>query len=154
MPIPDPGPREGSARRLPSQTLSRADPATVLRNDGRRWALIDPAVLEELAEELQSPDVAHRFAREYAALWEQRHRRLTTAVEGQDHAAALDAIISLKTSSAMVGGRHLAGIAGRLQALIQAGDLHSGQALLPVVADSGRATVNELNLSYILKNRQ
>ncbi|KRE47751.1 hypothetical protein ASG92_10065 [Arthrobacter sp. Soil736] len=115
---------------------------------------MDPAVLEELAEQLQSPDVAHRFARDYAALWEQRQHRLTTALEGQDRAAALDAVISLKISSAMVGGKRLAGIAGKLQSLIQAGDLHSGQALLPVVADSGRATVNELNLRYILKNRQ
>jgi hypothetical protein len=125
----------------------------VLRNDGRQQALIDPAVLEELAEQVQSRDIAHRFARDYAALWEQRHRRLTTAVEGQDHAAALDSVISLRISSAMVGGRHLAGLAGQLQALIQAGDLHSGRALLPVVADSGRATVNELRLSFILEDR-
>lgn len=154
MPTSDPGPREGSAGRVPSQTLSRADPATVLRNDGSRHALFDPAVLEELAEQLQSPDVAHRFARDYAALWEQRHRRLTTAVEGQDHAAALDAVISLKTSSAMVGGKRLAGLAGKLQRLIQTGDLRAGQALLPIVADSGRATVNELNLSLALKIRR
>lgn len=154
MPIPDPGPREGGADPGRSQTSSGADPAPVPRNDGYRQALIDPAVLIELAEQLQSPDLAHRFAREYAALWEQRHRRLTIAVEGQDHAAALDAAISLKTSSAMVGGKHLAGLAGKLQALIQAGDLRAGQVLLPVVADSGRATVNELNLSLALKIRR
>lgn len=73
-------------------------------------------------------------------------------MEGQDQAAALDAVISLKTSSAMVGGRHLAALAGKLEAHIQAGDLHGGQALLPAVADSGRATVNELRLGYLKKN--
>lgn len=153
MSISDRSPGEGSAGRVPSHMSSWVDPVMVLRNDGRQQALIDPAVLEELAEQVQSRDIAHRFARDYAALWEQRHRRLTTAVEGQDHAAALDSVISLRISSAMVGGRHLAGLAGQLQALIQAGDLHSGRALLPVVADSGRATVNELRLSFILEDR-
>jgi hypothetical protein len=141
-----PSPRGGPADCIPSQSAG-AERASVPRNGGRRRA-VDPAVLAELAEELQSPDIAHRFARDYAALWDERQRRLTSAVEGQDRAAALDAVISLKTASAMVGGRHLAVLAGKLQAHIQAGDLPSGQALLPAVADYGRATVNELRLGY------
>jgi hypothetical protein len=105
--------------------------------------VIDPVVLDELAEQLQSPDVAHRFARDYAALWDQWQRRLTSAVEAQDHAAALEAVISPKTSSAMVGGRHLAVLAGKLQAHLQAGDLPSGQALLPAVEiPEGRRYMN------------
>lgn len=152
MSLSDPSPRGGDADGVPSEASAGADQASVPRNDGRRQA-VDPAVLDDLAEQLQSPDIAHRFARDYAALWEQRQRRLTSAVEDQDHAAALEAVISLKTSSAMVGGRHLAVLAGKLQAHIQAGDLHSGQALLPAVADSGRATVNELRLGYLLKKK-
>lgn len=146
MSLSYPSPRGGPADCIPSQSTG-ADQASVPRNGGRRQA-VDPAVLAELAEELQSPDIAHRFARDYAALWDQRQRRLTSAVEGQDQAAALDAVISLKTASAMVGGRHLAVLAGKLQAHIQAGDLPSGQALLPAVADYGRATVSELRLGY------
>ncbi|WP_240987091.1 Hpt domain-containing protein [Arthrobacter sp. Soil736] len=152
MSLSDPSPRGGDADGVPSEASAGADQASVPQNGGRRQA-VDPAVLDELAEQLQSPDIAHRFARDYAALWEQRQRRLTSAVEGQDHAAALDAVISLKTSSAMVGGRHLAFLAGKLQAHIQAGDLHSGQALLLAVADSGRATVHELRLGYLLKKK-
>jgi hypothetical protein len=154
MSVSEPSPRGGHAECIPSQASAGTDQASVPRNDGRRQVVIDPAVLEELAEQLQSLDIAHRFARDYAALWEQRQRRLTSAVEGQDHAAALDAVISLKISSAMVGGRHLAVLAGQLQAHIQAGDLHSGQALLPAVADSGRATVNALRLGYLLKKNR
>lgn len=153
MSLSDPSPRGGPADCIPSQASAGADQASVPRNHGRKQAVIDPAVLDELAEQLQSPDIAHRFARDYAALWEQRQHRLTSAVEGQDRAAALEAVISLKTASAMVGGRHLAVLAGKLQAHIQAGDLHSGQALLPAVADSGRATVNELRLGYLLKKK-
>jgi hypothetical protein len=150
MSLSDPSPRGRSAGRVPSQAPAGADQATVPANCGGRRA-VDPAVLDELAEDLQSPDIAHRFARDYAALWEQRQQRLASAVESQDHAAALDAVISLKTSSAMVGGNYLAVLAGKLQAHIQAGDLHSGQALLPAVADSGRATVRELRLGYLLE---
>lgn len=154
MSLSDPGPPWGQADGIPSQASVVADQASVPRNDGRGQAVIDPAVLDELADQLQRPDIAHQFARDYAALWEQRQRRLTSAVEGQDHAAALDAVISLKISSAMVGGRHLAILAGKLQAHIQAGDLHSGQAMLPAVADSGRATVDELRLGYLLKKNR
>lgn len=147
MSLSDPSPRGGPADCIPSQASTGAGQASVHRNAGRSPA-VDPAVLAELAEQLQSPDIAHKLARDYAALWDQRQRRLTSAVEGQDHAAALDAVISLKTSSAMIGGRHLAVLAGKLQAHIQAGDLPSGQALLPAVEVYGRATVNELRLGY------
>lgn len=64
------------------------------------------------------------------------------------------AVISLKTSSAMVEGWRLAVLAGKLQGHIQAGDLHSGHALLPAVADSGRAIANDLRLGYLLKQNR
>ena len=62
--------------------------------------------------ELDGSELALRFARDYAAMWDQRYSRLALAVENQDRASALDAIISLRITSAMVGGPP-AGPAGR-----------------------------------------
>ena len=60
-------------------------------------------------------ELALRFARDYAAMWDQRYSRLALAVENQDRAAALDAIISLRITSAMVGGLRLARLAEMLE---------------------------------------
>jgi HPt (histidine-containing phosphotransfer) domain-containing protein len=123
---------------------------TALWNDGEELPLVDPAVLIDLEEQLAGPDVASRFARDYAAMWAQRQRCLDAAVEGQDRAAALDAVISLKVSAAMVGGVRLAGLAERLEVIIRDGSgLEGGRAMLALVADHGSATVKELQDSYL-----
>lgn len=65
MSLSDPSPRGGPADFIPP--LASADQASVPWNGGPRQA-VDPAVLDELAEQLQSPGIAHEFARDYAAL--------------------------------------------------------------------------------------
>jgi hypothetical protein len=73
-------------------------------------------------------------------------------VESQDEASALDAVISLKISSAMVGGVRLARLAELLEGLIRRGDFVQGQALMAGVALDGARTVSELQSTYILEN--
>ena len=114
--------------------------------------LIDAAVLHELEEELAGPGLAQRFARDYATMWDLRLARLETAVDGQDEDLALDAVISLKISSAMVGGVRLAKLAELLEGLIRQGDFVQGQAMMPGVAQDGARTVSELQETYILEN--
>ena len=113
--------------------------------------LIDVAVLAELEEELSGSGLAQRFARDYAAMWDQRLSRLGAAVNSQDEDSALDAVISLKISSAMVGGMRLARLAELLEALIRQGDFVQGQALMAGVAKDGARTVSELQSTYILE---
>jgi HPt (histidine-containing phosphotransfer) domain-containing protein len=114
--------------------------------------LVDAAVLEELEDELAGSGLAQRFARDYAAMWDQRYSRLAAAVESQDGASALDAAISLKITSAMVGGIRLAKLAELLEVLIRRGDFGQGQVLMERVAEDGVQTVSELQATYILKN--
>ena len=102
--------------------------------------------------ELDGPELALRFARDYAAMWDQRYSRLAAAVQNQDRAAALDAVISLRITSAMVGGLRLARLAEVLEDVIRQGDFGQGQALLERVAEHGDRTVSELQANYILKN--
>lgn len=112
--------------------------------------LVDLAVLQDLEEQLAHPAVAQNFARDYATLWTQRYQKLAAAVDRQDVAAALDAVISMKIASAMVGGLRLARLAEQLEEFIRSGDLERGHALVSAVELHGSATVKELQDTYIL----
>ena len=112
--------------------------------------LVDPAALQELGSQLDSPAVAKGFARDYAKMWDHRYQSLAMSLDNGDDAVALDAVLSLKTSSAMVGGVRLAGLAGELEDAIRVRDTNRARTLLRAVAESGNDTVDELQLSYEL----
>jgi HPt (histidine-containing phosphotransfer) domain-containing protein len=148
----DPG--DAGADHAGARASSGEHAVTTHRHDSEELPLVDPAVLEDLEAQLAGPDIASRFARDYAAMWAQRQRCLDAAVERQDRAAALDAVISLKVSAAMVGGMRLAGLAEALETLIRDGSgLEGGRAMLALVADHGSATVKELQDSYLREGR-
>lgn len=115
-----------------------------------RW--VEPEILAELEEELDGAQLAQAFARDYAALWDQRFSKLSSAVSIQDRPASLDAVISLRIASSMVGGLRLAVLAQALEDAVRGGDFLQGQVLLEQVAEHGLHTVAELQSSYILKN--
>jgi hypothetical protein len=114
--------------------------------------LVDAAVLQELEDELAGTGLAQRFARDYTAMWGQRYSRLAAAVRQEDGDSALDAAISLKISSAMVGGLRLAKLAELLEALIRRGAFGEGRVLMERVAADGDLTISELQSTYILGN--
>lgn len=114
--------------------------------------LVDGATLQELEEQLDGLELALRFARDYAAMWDKRLAKLTAAVQNRDVDAALDAAISLRITSAMVGGLRLARLAEILEDVLRRGDFSQGAALMERVAENGVQTVSELQSSYILKN--
>lgn len=112
--------------------------------------LVDPAALQELGSQLDSPAVAKGFARDYAKMWDHRYQSLAMSLDNGDAAAALDAVLSLKTSSAMVGGVRLAELAGELEDAIRVRDTRRARSLLRAVAESGNDTVDQLQHSYEL----
>ncbi|MHA7222067.1 Hpt domain-containing protein [Arthrobacter sp. RHLT1-20] len=116
--------------------------------------LVDPAALQELGVQLDSPTVAKGFARDYANMWDQRYDSLASAVTRCDQAAALDAVLSLKTSSTMVGGVRLAQLAGELEEAVRDGDMGQAQSMLGDVAEQGSETVDELQFGYVLWDSQ
>ncbi|WP_354169361.1 Hpt domain-containing protein [Arthrobacter sp. UYEF36] len=111
--------------------------------------LVDPTALQELGSQLDSPAVAKGFAREYTRMWDRRYQSLATSLDSGDDAAALDAVLSLKTSSAMVGGVRLAELAGELEDAIRVRDAGLARLLLHEVAESGNETVDELQVGYL-----
>jgi hypothetical protein len=112
--------------------------------------LVDPAALQDLGAQLDSPSVAKGFAKDYAGMWDQRYNSLASALDRRDEAASLEAVLSLKTSSAMVGGVQLTRLAGELEEAVRRGDLDRASTLLGGVAESGSETMQELQYSYIL----
>jgi hypothetical protein len=121
----------------------------ILPLGGEELPLLDGSVLQDLEAELGQRQVAWNFANDYAAMWGKRQRGLLDSLEREDHAAALDAVISLKVSSAMVGGLRLQRLAQTLETAIRKGDLSGGAALLALISLHGQATVKELQLRYL-----
>jgi HPt (histidine-containing phosphotransfer) domain-containing protein len=151
MSISDSGP--GDSRRDGDHVEASSSGATVLHlcRDGRELPLVDLAVLEDLEEQVGGPDVARSFAQDFVNMVDRRQDQLVAALERQDRAAALDAVISLKIASAMVGGTRLRRLAEKLEVFIRRGGLDAAQALLGTVASHGGATARELQFGYLLK---
>lgn len=153
MDIQDPQP---SGKGTPPAAVSAGSPvaeATGMTPDHEMLLpLVDTDILEELEEQLDGSALAVRFARDYAGMWEQRYAKLAAAVHDQDMDAALDAAISLKITSAMVGGLRLSRLAELLESVLRQGNFGQGQILMKRVAEDGNQTVSELQTNYILKN--
>lgn len=113
---------------------------------------VEPAILAELEAELDSPELAHGFARDYAGLWGHRFSRLAAAVKDQDRVAALDAVISLRTASTMVGGIRLATLARAIEDAVRRSEFPMAHQLLAGLADHGVRTISELRANYIHEN--
>jgi HPt (histidine-containing phosphotransfer) domain-containing protein len=77
--------------------------------------VIDTDALGRLGEQLGDPDVLCGFIRRYEKMLDQRVERLHHALNTQDHDDWMDAVLSLKTSSAMAGATALSQLAAELQ---------------------------------------
>ena len=100
--------------------------------------LLDLGVLADLEAEL--PGASQRFAADFAELWERRSTRLAGAVAEGRLEDALDAALSLKVSSEMVGARRLAYFAARLEAVLRSGQGNAA-GLCEQIAECGPQTV-------------
>lgn len=126
-------------------------PGAVPARSDQELPLVDVAVLQDLEEQLGRTDIVWNFANDYAVMWGQRQQCIVDSVELEDGAAALDAVISLKVSSAMVGGLRLARLAEALELSLRKGDLQTGASVLAMISFHGPATVKELQARYLEK---
>lgn len=129
-------------------------PGTVPSHGDQELPLVDVAVLQDLEEQLGRPDLVWNFASDYARMWRERQRSLVDSVQREDGSAALDAVISLKVSSAMVGGLRLARLAEALELTLRKGDLPEVASVLAMLSFHGPATVKELQIRYLRKGRR
>ncbi|GAB3560820.1 hypothetical protein GCM10027405_11410 [Arthrobacter alkaliphilus] len=114
--------------------------------------ILDLAEFQLLEDQVDNPLVARTFAGDFAKLWAKRYELLSTAIERGDVAGALNAVLSVRTSSMMVGAVRLSVLAARLEERIRRGELRAARPLLTEVAECGYVTVQELKDSYVLRN--
>jgi HPt (histidine-containing phosphotransfer) domain-containing protein len=82
--------------------------------------LLDPAVLVRLREELDDDEGVWKvFVQNFIAHLPQRTERLRQTLTTGDLKGAMEAVLSLKTSSQMVGAERLAGMALNLEQAIR-----------------------------------
>jgi chemotaxis protein histidine kinase CheA len=88
--------------------------------DGVSHPYVDPAVLQSLRCELE-PDAEYCavFVNSYIQQLPRRLHRLRHAVEAMDLDAAMDAVLSVKTSSMMVGAAYLGRLADELETILK-----------------------------------
>ncbi|SEP85690.1 hypothetical protein [Arthrobacter sp. OV608] len=115
---------------------------------GTALPILDGGILDELEDELADYALMCRFAADYAALWKHRLGRLAAGIENHDRNGALDAAISIKVSSAMIGGLSLSLIAETLEHAIRKDILNDSALLLASLATAGEATLKEIETRY------
>lgn len=88
--------------------------------DGNVPPLLDPAVLERLRDELEDDEGVWKvFVEAFIAQMPQRLQKVRLALTTGDLPGGMDAVLSLKTSSQMVGAERLAGLAMDLERSIR-----------------------------------
>ncbi|MFX1821251.1 hypothetical protein PV768_15835 [Pseudarthrobacter sp. CC4] len=91
--------------------------------------VLDDQRLRKMAEDTTCA-VAEQFATDYGRMLPCRILRIGGAVHAGDREAALDAALSLKTSSALIGALRMELICTRLQHAIERADSHEAEKAL------------------------
>ncbi|MHA7239883.1 Hpt domain-containing protein [Arthrobacter sp. TMS1-12-1] len=111
--------------------------------------LVDLAVLSQLEGQFTDPRPVRAFARDYITGFGDRYLRLTRSVGDQDLPAALEAALSLRNSSVMVGAERLSALAATFEAAVTSADLDAARRALPCIERCGLDTIDELEAGYL-----
>jgi HPt (histidine-containing phosphotransfer) domain-containing protein len=114
-----------------------------------RLPLVNRDVLHELEDEFEDPCPARSFVRDFIAFWDERYFRLADAVRTGDSTASLDALLSVRIASTMIGASRLARLAADLESTLKRGNIEAVAEALPEMKQCGAATIEELETSYI-----
>lgn len=109
---------------------------TTAENNGHSVPLLDPAVLERLRDELEGDEGIWKiFIRNFIAQLPTRTERLRHTLTTGDAKGAMDAVLSLRTSSQMVGAERLADLALQVEESLRDSPPHTDPAtVLPGLA--------------------
>jgi HPt (histidine-containing phosphotransfer) domain-containing protein len=105
------------------------------RDDVHTTPLLDPTVLDKLRDELDDEDgIWSLFLHNFIALLPDRTEGLRLTLTTGDLAGALDSVLSLKTSSQMVGAERLAELAADLERSLRSDIQAKPESALPRLA--------------------
>ena len=106
--------------------------------------LVSWAVQSSLREDVSDPAAHSKFVHTYMQMWPGRYRRLAEAVHGGDLEQAMDAALSLRSSSEMAGAMNLASLALAMEQAIRTLHLDVAGMLLPGLKSCGEDTMSVL----------
>ncbi|WP_258805012.1 Hpt domain-containing protein [Pseudarthrobacter sp. NS4] len=114
-------------------------------SDGAPRPLVDKSVLDRLREELEEDEgYCKVFVGNFINCLTDRIARLRLALTTGDLEGSVDAVLSLKTSSQMVGAERLAGLAMELEGEIRTGAREEAAAVvLPRLAATFLRPINQ-----------
>ncbi|WP_104116302.1 Hpt domain-containing protein [Arthrobacter sp. B1805] len=134
--------QDGGPSTLPKDAVD--DPGA----GGRAAPLIDLHVLQDLEDDFYDPSVVERFALDFSATLDGKIRRLEQRLQDDDLAGAQDAVLSLTTSSVMVGARQLAHATLAVQRFVSAADLDACRRSITLLRACASDTEHELRTTY------
>lgn len=100
--------------------------------------VLDPRDLARLASEAQSVDAMRDYVTRYQRLLEKRVSRIIEALALGDTDDAMDAVLSLQASSAMVGACETTELAQELKQALRASDLPRARATASLLPQATR----------------
>jgi hypothetical protein len=106
--------------------------------------LLRAEVLKGLGDELDDSVAAPGFVRDFIAVWDARYAKLANAVKKHDQDASLDAVLSVKVTSLMLGASRLAQLSTDLEASIRTANMSAAEGLLPAIQECGQLTIERL----------
>lgn len=112
--------------------------------------LVDPAPLYLLFNQLGGDRVIHnRFVNDFIALWRARAQRLSAALVTADVVEANVVLLSIRSSSNMLGAVRLEQAAVRVQSALKNNDLSGCTQQLPGLSEVGTETCLALSRHII-----
>lgn len=98
--------------------LPPSDGAQVAGAPGKAAPLFDPSVLDDMRADFSDSAVVGQFARDFCASLEGKIDRLERRMQAGDTTGAVDGVVSVSTSAAMVGAVRLTQVALGIQRLM------------------------------------
>ncbi|MGA8790402.1 MAG: Hpt domain-containing protein [Paenarthrobacter sp.] len=106
-----------------------------MTHNKRQLPLLDASVLNELREELQNDETIWKaFVRNYHTYLPSRIERLRLTLLAANLESAKDAVLSLRTSSQMIGAKQLAWLAQQIEDALNEDTKGNDATVLPHIA--------------------
>lgn len=93
--------------------------------DSGKVPLVSGKVLGDLQEAMQDPEGVRRYLLSYLGMWDDRFLRLSATISSENVEAAVDAVLSIRTSAQMVGAVRLAALAAGVERHLAGGELQA-----------------------------
>jgi HPt (histidine-containing phosphotransfer) domain-containing protein len=103
-------------------------------------AVFNPNAVSSLTGHADDQEFAFVFVARFRRLLPERVRRIEDAMLGDDFREAMDAVLSLRTSSCTLGAEELCAVSTRIEEHLRASDLAGARVAAEQLADAeGRA---------------